>query len=112
LSKPLDSRTISEGIRLLKADTALISNIRESEEVMRHISDIRLINKAKTMLMKYQKFTFKNYVFRHHLETSIENSSLSLRGLTWRDFRSSKGLDEIVKVRINHIGQIVSVGEG
>jgi CRISPR-associated endonuclease Csn1 len=63
-------------------------------------------------LFRVQKFTFKNYVFRHHLETSIENSSLSLRGLTWRDFRSSKGLDEIVKVRINHIGQIVSVGEG
>lgn len=62
-------------------------------------------------LFRVQKFSFKNYVFRHHLETSIENSSLSLRGLTWRDFRSSKGLDEIVKVRINHIGQIVSVGE-
>lgn len=62
-------------------------------------------------LFRVQKFAFKNYVFRHHLETSIENSSLSLRGLTWRDFRSSKGLDEIVKVRINHIGQIVSVGE-
>ena len=31
--------------------------------------------------------------------------------LLWVDFRSSKGLDTIVKVRVNHIGQIVSVGE-
>ena len=62
-------------------------------------------------LFRVQKFSFKNYVFRHHLETTIDNSGYSLRGITWTDFRSSKGLDLIVKVRVNHIGQIVSVGE-
>ncbi|MDD3077918.1 MAG: type II CRISPR RNA-guided endonuclease Cas9 [Paludibacter sp.] len=62
-------------------------------------------------LFRVQKFSFKNYVFRHHLETTIKDTSSNLRGTTWTDFRSSKGLDKIVKVRVNHIGQIVSVGE-
>ena len=62
-------------------------------------------------LFRVQKFAYKNYVFRHHLESSIDNSSISMRGITWKDFRSSKGLNEIVKVRVNHIGEIVAVGE-
>lgn len=62
-------------------------------------------------LFRVQKFSHKNYVFRHHLETTIKDTSSKLRGITWTDFRSSKGLDAIVKVRVNHIGQIVSVGE-
>lgn len=62
-------------------------------------------------LFRVQKFSHKNYVFRHHLETTIKDTSVLLKGITWTDFRSSKGLDSIVKVRVNHIGQIVSVGE-
>lgn len=62
-------------------------------------------------LFRVQKFSYKNYVFRHHLETSIVDTSTQLKCITWRDFRSSKGLDKIVKVRVNHIGQIVAVGE-
>ncbi len=78
--------------------------------------DIDLLNPNNYQLIspnlfRVQKFTTKNYVFRHHLETKVDNVSIILRGFTWRDFRSSKGLDEIVKVRVNHIGQIVAVGE-
>jgi CRISPR-associated endonuclease Csn1 len=62
-------------------------------------------------LFRVQKFSYKNYVFRHNLETTVADFSSNLKGITWTDFRSSKGLDKIVKVRINHIGQIVSVGE-
>ncbi len=62
-------------------------------------------------LFRVQKFTYKDYVFRHHLETSIQDRSVGMKGITWTAFNSSKGLDKIVKVRINHIGQIVSVGE-
>ena len=62
-------------------------------------------------LFRVQKFSFKNYVFRHHLETTINMSSTNLKGITWTDFRSSKGLDLILKVRVNHIGKIVFVGE-
>ena len=78
--------------------------------------DIDLMNPDNYALIsrnmyRVQKFAYKNYVFRHHLESTIDLSGYDLRGTTWVDFRSSKGLDEIVKVRINHIGQIVYVGE-
>ena len=59
----------------------------------------------------YGNNVVRDYKFRHHLETTIKDTSSILRGITWIDFRSSKGLDSIVKVRVNHIGQIVSVGE-
>ncbi len=61
-------------------------------------------------LFRVQKLSYKEYVFRHHLETSV-NMDNKYKGITWVDFRSSKGLDKIVKVRVNHIGQIVAVGE-
>lgn len=57
LSNPVNRRSLSDGIQLLSADTAVPLNIRESEEVMRRICDIRLINRAKSMLMKYLNFT-------------------------------------------------------
>lgn len=57
LSNTISKRTLSDGIQLLSTDTAVPLNIRESEEVMRRIGDIRLINRAKSMLMKYLKFT-------------------------------------------------------
>ena len=62
-------------------------------------------------LFRVQKLSYKNYVFRHHLETSIDMNSSNLKGITWTDFRSSKGLDLILKVRVNHIGKIVAIGE-
>ena len=62
-------------------------------------------------LFRVQKFSYKNYVFRHHLETSIVNTDSNLKGITWTDIRSSQGLEAIAKVRVNHIGQIVAVGE-
>lgn len=58
---------------------------------------------------RVQKFTVKDYFFRHHLETNVENNN-SLKGIAW--VRSGlNGIDNIVKVRVNHIGQIVGVGE-
>ena len=62
-------------------------------------------------LFRVQKISTKNYMFRHHLETKVDDTSSELKGVIWRDFRSTKGLDEIIKVRVNHIGQIVEVGE-
>ena len=62
-------------------------------------------------LFRVQKLSFKNYVFRHHLETTITDTNAITKRITWTDFRSSKGLDEIVKVRLDHLGRIVQVGE-
>jgi CRISPR-associated endonuclease Csn1 len=61
-------------------------------------------------LYRVQKFSSSFYVFRHHLETNVDESN-ELKDLTWKRITSIKNLDGIVKVRVNHIGQIVTVGE-
>lgn len=62
-------------------------------------------------LFRVQKMSSKNYVFRHHLETQGSQYDERLRNRIWINIRSVKDLRGIVKVRINHIGQIVAVGE-
>lgn len=57
LSKPITRNALKEGILLINSEPAPFSDIRESEEVLRRIDDIRLINRAKSMLMKYLGFT-------------------------------------------------------
>lgn len=61
-------------------------------------------------LFRVQKLATKYYVFRHHLETTVEDRN-ELRDMTWKRIRNCDGLKGIVKVRVNHIGQIVAVGE-
>ena len=61
-------------------------------------------------LFRVQKLTTKDYVFRHHLETSVDYKNV-LRHISWERIQNTNGLKGIVKVRINHIGQIVQVGE-
>lgn len=60
-------------------------------------------------LFRVQKIATKDYVFRHHLETTVQDVS-SLKGITW--IRCGlNGVDGILKVRVSHIGKIVSIGE-
>ncbi len=61
-------------------------------------------------LYRVQKLATKDYFFRHHLETTVENVK-ELRNTTWKRINNANDLKNIVKVRINHIGQIVSIGE-
>ena len=61
-------------------------------------------------LFRVQKFSSKDYTFRHHLETNVD-SKKELQNIAWKRITSFSNLNGIVKVRINHIGQIVSVGE-
>lgn len=61
-------------------------------------------------LYRVQKMTTKDYFFRHHLETSVDNKR-ELQELTWKRITSINKLKNVVKVRINHIGQIVQTGE-
>ena len=60
-------------------------------------------------LIRVQKMTNKDYFFRHHLETTVLDNS-KLKGITWKRF-GLNGIENIVKVRINHIGKIISIGE-
>ena len=60
-------------------------------------------------LFRVQKFTTKDYFFRHHLETNVESNN-TLKGISWLRC-GLNNIDNIIKVRINHIGQIIHVGE-
>lgn len=60
-------------------------------------------------LFRVQKFTIKDYFFRHHLETTLDNTSAT-HGITWKRMGLS-GLFGAQKVRLNHAGKIVKLGE-
>ncbi len=75
------------------------------------------INKAiiSPNLFRIQKISTKNYVFNHHLETKVVTPEImkkkQFEGKSYYSFRSEKWLDGAIKVRINHLGEIVQTGE-
>lgn len=80
-------------------------------------SDVDLLNPENYALIspnlfRVQKFgsLSSGFWFRHHLETKIETPK-ELKGITYKVIQSTKNLENITKVRINHIGHIVSIGE-
>jgi CRISPR-associated endonuclease Csn1 len=70
-------------------------------------------------LFRVQKFTNKDYFFRHHLETTVQRRDSKgkpidekpLKGVISKRINSLSALRGVVKVRINHLGIIVQVGE-
>ncbi len=72
--------------------------------------------KISPHLFRVQKISTKNYLFTHHLETQattgddLKNLKL-LDGVKYNSIRSTSFLRGLLKVRLNHIGQIVQVGE-
>lgn len=77
-----------------------------SEEWFKNPDNYAIIS---SNLYRVQKLTSKDYFFRHHLETQVQDIT-KLKGVTWKRC-GLQGINGIVKVRINHIGKIVSVGE-
>lgn len=61
-------------------------------------------------LYRVQKLTSKDYYFRHHLETTVADNN-ELKGITWKRITNINLLKGIVKVRIDHLGNIVQTGE-
>jgi CRISPR-associated endonuclease Csn1 len=61
-------------------------------------------------LYRVQKIATKNYFFRHHLETNVDEQK-ELKNIAYINLQSLPHLSKIVKVRINHLGAIVKVGE-
>ncbi len=75
----------------------------------------RVISPNLFRVQKFSKVIYGNsavrdYVFRHHLETNVEEKK-ELNGITYKQVKSLGFAESIVKVRINHIGEIVKVGE-
>lgn len=61
-------------------------------------------------LYRVQKLSLRNYVFRHHLETNVEEAK-ELSGLAWKRIQKNDNLKGAIKVRLNHLGEIVKIGE-
>jgi len=67
-------------------------------------------------LFRVQSISSKYYIFNHHYETENADGELfknkkQLTGITFQFLRTPSSLEGIIKIRVNHIGQIVSVGE-
>ena len=77
---------------------------------MLDLTDAGCYSAISPNLYRVQKLATKHYVFRHHLETTVDESKL-LRDTTWKRIQNVNGLKGIVKVRIDHLGNIVHVGE-
>lgn len=72
--------------------------------------DLMDINNAKWIsphLFRVQKIGSKDYNFRHHLETTVTNDI----EFSFKRIRSPQNLKHIKKIRLNHLGQIVQIGE-
>ncbi|WP_144892665.1 type II CRISPR RNA-guided endonuclease Cas9 [Flavobacterium tiangeerense] len=61
-------------------------------------------------MFRVQKLGSKDYTFRNHLETQLLDN-IQLNNIAYKRIRSPKELSTLIKVRINHLGKIVHVGE-
>lgn len=74
------------------------------------LTDHRNYAEISPNLYRVQKISRSNYMFRHHLETTVEENAM-VKGIAWINIRSVSNLANIVKVRIDNLGRIVAVGE-
>ena len=57
IARPFTHEELSRSIRLIAASRTRMSGLKETPEIMGRIEEIRTISRAKTVLMKYLKFT-------------------------------------------------------
>jgi CRISPR-associated endonuclease Csn1 len=67
-------------------------------------------------LFRVQKISTKNYVFNNHLETKAIDGEIlkkkkELIGIMYHFIQTPSYLSNLIKVRINHLGDIINIGE-
>lgn len=75
----------------------------------------KLISSNLFRVQKFSKLAYGNtivrdYVFRHHLETDVQDKK-ELKDVAYKSIKSLGYFENVVKVYLNHLGQIVKVGE-
>ncbi|MEO7978999.1 type II CRISPR RNA-guided endonuclease Cas9 [Flavobacterium sp.] len=75
-----------------------------------HLISPNMFRVQKFSKVEYGNASIRDYVFRHHLETTI-NDVKELKDKTYKSIKSLPYFEGIIKVRINHLGQIVQLGE-
>lgn len=71
------------------------------------LMDVKNAKLISPNLFRVQKIATKNYMFRHNYETEVTNQL----EFAYKHIQSTGHLENLMKVRINHIGKIVKVGE-
>lgn len=81
--------------------------IKNKELVSPNLFRVQTMSKVS-----YGNAIIRDYLFRHHLDASkASDVKKSLQGISYHQYKSLPPLEHIVKVRINHLGDIVGVGE-
>ena len=119
LGQPIINKNHPEGWEFLftiKQNEMFIFPSEDFNPSEADLFDINLKEKISQRLFRVQKISTKNYMFNHHLETGavtgeILKNKKELSGVTYYSIRSEKNLSGIVKVRLNHLGNIVQIGE-
>ena len=61
-------------------------------------------------VVEYGNATIRDFKFRHHLETTVGDIRV-LQGVTFNQIKSLEPLKNLIKVRTNHLGEIIHIGE-
>lgn len=69
-----------------------------------------LFRVQKFSKLQYGNSFVRQYVFRHHLETELLETN-ELKDMVYKDIKSLGHFNGIQKVRLDHLGRIVHVGE-
>ena len=87
----------------LDHDETWYKNPENYAEISPNLFRVQSISKVM-----YGNNAVRDYIFRHHLETTVTSK---IRGVTYQQYKSLGFAESILKVRIDHIGKIVSIGE-
>ena len=73
----------------------------------------KLISDKLFRVQKMSKKSNGQFVsdFRHHLETSVTRNDLVLKNITWTSISKNSDLERLTKIRVNHLGEIIKIGE-
>lgn len=69
-----------------------------------------LFRVQKLSLLSYGNSVIREYVFRHHLETTL-NDNKQLKNSAYKNVKSLLPLKTMIKLRLNHTGSITQIGE-
>lgn len=75
-----------------------------------HLISPNLFRVQTMSKVMYGNNVIRDFKFRHHLETNVKDIK-ELRDITYKQFKTLDFVNSIIKIRINHIGLTVSVGE-
>lgn len=82
-----------------------LTNKANNKIISAHLYRVQTIS-----VVKYGNNTVRDFKFRHHLETSVADKP-GLKDIAYKQIKSLSPLEHIIKIRVNHIGHVVKVGE-